>query len=254
METNAAAIRPSIKTVVHSLFYVLILFNISGCIFVTDATPEVMHSDKVVIEDNSVLSLADRRMIEYLSKTIRQKQNNIEVVDGLSFRDTVFPEGGWELQDLLAHGEESNLSEETNVDYLIVISPYTEVEQKGVFVFGAPFMIGYHSGTERFSVSAKLIDMESLDVIDQIISKGEGEGMWAGFFWWVVYGEKVVQPALDTLADEIVQVVTKLKKSEKSRIVIMSLEKPIDLSKENKNRVFPYRHVIREGDTFIERE
>jgi hypothetical protein len=120
---------------VSMLMAVVIVLSILGCgVGVpTKAEVKVVRTQDMTIDDDDIVSMAPRILLEGVTKEIEVTYKNIELVDGLLFRDVAFPEGGWRLEKLLIPEISRKVSEQLNVDYLALVGAIevSQGESKG---------------------------------------------------------------------------------------------------------------------------
>ena len=88
---------------VAMLMAVVFVLSVMGCgvAVPTRAEIKVVRSQDMTIDDNDIVSMAPRRLLEEITNELKSTYKNIEIVDGLLFRDTAFPEGGGDWESYL---------------------------------------------------------------------------------------------------------------------------------------------------------
>ena len=79
------------------LMLVLLGIALSGCLAVPHSVdPEVSKTEKVVLPAEEILlTLGPRNFLHTMEEALDEVDPDLDIVDGLKFRDTAFPEGGW---------------------------------------------------------------------------------------------------------------------------------------------------------------
>ena len=75
-----------------------------GVVVPTRPDVEVVRGQPVAIDEGAVISVGPRRLLKEITDEIAKAYPHIKVVDGLLFRDTTFPAGGWQLETLFQPG------------------------------------------------------------------------------------------------------------------------------------------------------
>lgn len=188
---------------------------------------EVERGQPVEIGEEAVVSLGPRRLLEELSGEIAEQYPDIEIVDGLLFRDTAFPEGGWKLATLFESGAGRRVSEVLGVDYLVLVgaAKSKEGEEKGFLV---PLVAGAMSVESSTTLSAMIVDLRSGEQISRIECTAHGTSR---IVYYVIFiagtGPMSLQSgAAEGLAGEIGKVITGLSPNGKHRVAVLALEYP----------------------------
>lgn len=211
---------------VFKLVVVYIVLSIMGCAVGVPSKPsrEIMRSREVTVQDNAVVSLAPRELLEKVSKEINTSYENIELVDGVQFRDTAFPEGGWRLEKLLTPETAQRVSKQLNVDYLAVIGAWevSEGEEKGFFI---PLLAGALSAESKAALTALIVDLHTGKVISKIASQASGTSYILYYVIFMAGNEpQISSEAITGLANEIGSVITELNPQGTERLAILALE------------------------------
>lgn len=209
------------KTVV---VLIILLHALTGCV-PYPVSPEASISTDISIDQELLLTLSPREYLEDFAEEIASSYDNIEVVDGFLFRETAFPEGGWELKKLLEPDSCSRVKAELDLDYVVILGQEETLQGdvKGILI---PF---FGAGTQELEsrVSAAVLDISSGSFECQI--NVEAEGHAAAIFFVIVGG--AVQPltkssAISGLARETGHVIDQLAGSEKARIAVIAAAAP----------------------------
>lgn len=190
----------------------------------TKAEINVVRSQDVTIDDDDKVSMAPRRLLEEVTKEIKNTYANIELVDGLLFRDTAFPEGGWRLKELLVPEVRRRVNEQLNLDYLALVGTIetSQNEEKG-FMF--PMLLGAMSAEGASTITAIIIDLRTGELVSKIVSEARGTTHIYHYVIIVAGNEPQTDSgAVEGLANEIGKVITELAKSGKTRLTVLALE------------------------------
>ena len=188
------------------------------------AVVKVERSQEITIEDNTVISISPRRLLEGITEAIEASYKNIEVVDGLLFRDTAYAEGGWRLKKLLIPEHSRRLVEQLNVDYLVVAGPIkvSHGETKGFMV---PMLLGALSAEGVSTIAAMIIDLRTGEVVSRLVAEARGTTHIYHYVIIVAGNEPQTDSgAIEGLAKEIGKVITGLTGSGTVRIAVLGLE------------------------------
>jgi len=191
------------------------------------ASFNVRRIDNGGVDQGVMVTLGPRKLLEKLSKEIVNNNKKIEIVDGLLFRDTAFPEGDWSLERVLEPKVRSRVSDALNVDYLILLGSPESASGKGEGFF-IPMAIGAGSGESSTKISAVIIDLKKGGVVTQIESVGSGTGLFLYYVIFIVASEPQTETgAIEGLAMEIGDVLVENTQSKRIRIAVMAME-PMD--------------------------
>lgn len=188
------------------------------------ASVNVRRADNARIDEGVMVSLGPRKLLERLSKEIVSNNEKIEVVDGLLFRDTAFPEGNWSLERLLEPEVRSRVGDVLRVDYLVLLGTpeSTSGEEEGFFI---PMAVGAMSVEGSTKISASVIDLKTGKLVTQIDSVASGKGHILYYVIIVVGNEpQTVTGAIDGLAKEISDVLLAIEPAEKIRVAVLATE------------------------------
>lgn len=206
----------------------LLVLLVTGCgvAVPTPPTVDVVHSQPVRIYKRAVISVGPRRLLDDLATEIVREYGEIEIVDGLLFRDTAFPEGGWKLETLLQPDVSRQVSEELDVDYLILTGELKldEGEEEGFLV---PLLAGAMSVESESAISAVIMDLRSGELVTRVTCKARGTTRLVYYVIFVAGNAPMIDSgATKGLAREIGKVVTDLSPTGTPRVAILALEFP----------------------------
>jgi len=210
------------------LSILLVVLSTEGCGLGVPTKPavEVERSQPAMIDEGAVVSLAPRRLLEELSREILAEYQDIDIVDGLLFRDTAFPEGGWQLKALLEPGVGKQVSEQLNVDYLVLAGELELVrgEEEGFFF---PMLVGAMSVEGVSTISAVIMDLRAGELVSRLECEARGTSHIYHYVIFVAGNEPLLgSGATKGLAREIGKVITELAPPGKRRVAVLALEYP----------------------------
>jgi hypothetical protein len=209
------------------------------------ASVNVRRVETARVDEGVMVSLGPRELLERLSKEIVSNNKKIEVVDGLLFRDTAFPEGDWTLERLLAPEVRSRVGDVLRVDYLVLLGTpeSTSGEEEGFFI---PMAVGALSVEGSTKISASIIDLKTGKLVTQIDSVASGKGHILYYVIIVVGNEpQTVTGAIDGLAKEIGDEIGRIRRYEKVRIAVMAIEE-MDAESERESIRLTTKEALRE--------
>ena len=144
-----------------------------------------------------------------MSDRIAKLDGDITPVDGLVFRDTAFPEGGWSLLALIADPERrSSAATAFDVKYLILVGP-ARLEEK-TDSKSVEFAFGGTTATETSTLSATVIELRSGDVISSLVVSASGTYRMGYFLIYVAGNDPTTEAAVyKGLSSAIVEAIRK---------------------------------------------
>jgi len=208
------------------LMAVVFVLSVMGCgvAVPTKAEIKVVRSQDMTIDDDDIVSMAPRRLLEEITKELKSKYKNIEIVDGLLFRDTAFPEGGWRLKELFLPEVRRRVNEQLELDYLALVGAIetSQEEEKG-FMF--PGLLGAASVEGSSTITAIIIDLRTGELVSRIVSEAHGTLHLLHYIIIIAANEPQTDSgAAEGLANEIGKVITELAKPGKTRLTVLALE------------------------------
>jgi hypothetical protein len=206
----------------------LMVSSIAGCGVGVPSKPavEVERSQPVRIAKGAVISLGPRRLLEEISAEIEKKYQDIEIVDGLLFRDTAFPKGGWNLETLLQPNVSTTVSEQLDADYLVLVGQLElgQGEEEGFFF---PMLVGAMSIEGFSTISAVILDLRTGKLVSKIDCEARGTSYIFHYVIFIAGNEPLLgSGATKGLAGEIGALITELSPTGKRRVAVLALEYP----------------------------
>jgi hypothetical protein len=210
------------------LMALLFSTGLTGCAVTApvQGTTQVSHREDPALPGDALVSVGPRRLLEHLSNRISSAAPQLKLVDGLRFRDTAFPQGGWRLRDLLETGSRTRLVRELGVDHLVLVSQleYTVGEESGFLV---PLVAGAQSADHKATLSATVYNLKSGLALRRIDSVAIGkERVYSYVILFSGTTPHVVTPLLDAMVKEIVDTLGTVNGHGASRIAILAAETP----------------------------
>lgn len=218
------------------IILILCAFSLSGCgiSIPTSVTPMITKSQQPIsISDELLVTLGPRRLLEEISQGISDRSKDIEVVDALVYRDTVFPNGGWTLKELLTPKNCKRVYDLLQVDFLVLIGRInTETgNEEGFFI---PLVVGAMSAERTVKLTATIYDLKSSKFSCEVYSEAQGkERVYSYVILVAGKTPQILTAAVDGLAKGVVDQLNLLKKNSKNRIVVMAVENPVQTNNIN---------------------
>ncbi len=158
---------------------------LTGCVIVPHpVAPHIERAEEIRPADDILVSVGPRRLLEKITDKFSKRRKDITVVDALTFRDAAFPDGGWQLADLLERGNAARVGSELDVQFLILIGAANIEklgEDKGVYV---PGLIGLQYTEQTSVLSVLVIDLPNAQPVAQYRIEASGT---AGMLNFVIY-------------------------------------------------------------------
>jgi hypothetical protein len=114
----------------------------------------------------------------------RRRDRELEIVDSLAFRNSIFPEGGWQLSQLLDPAVRPRLAA-SGADYLVVVGPVRVAADEGHGLFLEVPGFGFYgaaSGSTQGSALVLIVDLARGAVLDAVETRARGTDVAVGFF------------------------------------------------------------------------
>lgn len=219
------------RSVAAALLGFTIEVGLTGCAVSvpTEVKPQVAYQDHPAQEVNALVTVGPRRLLKLLAKLITDSAPRVEVVDPLLFRDTAFPQGGWELGHLLETERRNTVISKLHVDFLILISPFA-YKVGGGDGFFIPLVAGAQSAEHKVTLSATIYDMNSGSAVRRIEVTSSGkEHVYSYVILFAGNLPRVVTPTLEQMAKEIIKVIENKTAKNQIRIAVLATE---DISKQ----------------------
>lgn len=198
----------------------------TGCVAPYSVTPEIETFEPVEFSDDALVTIGPRELLEDLSRSITKNKAGIAVVDGLTFRDAAFPDGGWRLQDLLGQPEHlKRVASEAGVDYLVLIGP-ARIEEYGPETGELPVLIpGAISAPVTSEIEAVIFDTATAKPLTGVTVAAEGTARMASYLIYMVGTDPMTRTAvIKGLSDSIIKKIAEQKSTEAVRIALLAAE------------------------------
>jgi hypothetical protein len=192
----------------------LLCLLLAGCIVIPhDVEPDIAETDHVILPaEDILLTRGPRRFLEMMEEAVVDADPDIQIVDGMRFRDTAFPEGGWTLAQLQTQATRERLQQALAMDYLLLFGPleydHGSVEGPNTLTMGIPVGAGVGQVDEQSTLSGLVIDLATGRVVSQVDVTAAGSTSFA--IWIIVAvgtapdtGESAIKGMARALATEV---------------------------------------------------
>lgn len=206
---------------------------IAGCIVVPYSPPTESQSTPVRLEnaEQVVLSIGPREMLEDTRASLRRRDRDLEIVDGLAFRNAVFPEGGWRLSQLLDPAARPSLAA-SGADYLVVVGPVQVDADEGHGMFLEVPGFGFYgaaAGSTTGSALVLIVDLARGEVLDAVSTRAKGTDVAVGFFYGLIVHATTETSVRNACLDSVVETIRAARPEGEVRLALMAAE-PVDSS------------------------
>ena len=168
-----------------TIVFMMAIGLLTGCVIVPHpVAPHIERAEEIRPADDILVSVGPRQLLEKITDKVSKRRKDITVVDALMFRDTAFPDGGWQLADLLERGNAARVAKELNVQFLILIGAgkiRQSGEDKSVLL---PGLLGLQYAEETSELSVLVIDLPNAQPVEQYRIEASGT---AGALYFVIY-------------------------------------------------------------------
>ena len=223
------------------LLLTLTVLICSGCVIVpVPVKPEIEVLDAVTIAEDARVTMGPRQLLDEVAKTIIDENQNIEIIDGFTFRDTAFPDGGWRMADLLDPSIAQRTAVSLDVSHVAVIEPHKTNDWEETFSVFVPLAFGAMSGEEKSRMSVTIFDLREPSNTSEIWVTATGK---ARAFVLVIYGIGTEPLTLGSvykgIAKEISAAVSGGQQKGPTRIALLAVENIESLPDLAGDRHFP---------------
>jgi hypothetical protein len=191
--------------------------------------PHIERAEEIRPADDILVSVGPRRLLEEITDKVSKRRKDITVVDALTFRDAAFPDGGWQLANLLERDNAARVARELNVQFLILIGAGNisqSGEDKGVYV---PGLVGLQYAEKTSELSVLVIDLPNAQVVAQYRIEASGTvGMLNFVIYFAVKVPMTKAAVLRGLMDALDTSVAVQTGRDKTRIAILAAEADTD--------------------------
>ncbi len=213
-----------------TIAFMMAIGLLTGCVIVPHpVTPNTERAEEIPLADDILVSVGPRRFLEKITDKVSKRRKDITVVDALTFRDAAFPDGGWQLTDLLESGNAARVASELDVQFLILIGAGNIEklgEDKGLYV---PGLIGLQYAEETSELSALVIDLPNAQPVAQYRIEASGKlGMANWVIFFAIKDPMTEAAVLRGLMDALDKSVAVQTGRDKTRIAILAAEADAD--------------------------
>lgn len=187
---------------------------LSGCIAVPhDVDPEIAKSAEAVLPAEEILlTVGPRQFLDTMQEALQDVDPDLDIVEGMTFRDTAFPNGGWTLAEMLTPAGRERVRRELAMDYLLLFGPLQyesgDLEGPNTLAIGMPVAAGFGQVDEESTLSGLIVDLSDGTVVSQVDVTATGS---TSFAVWIIVavgtyaetGESAVHGMASALATEI---------------------------------------------------
>jgi len=201
----------------------------SGCAMAPHPVePYVNRTQEIDVADDTLVSIGNYELMESLTARLKKNDYGLEIADRIVFRDTAFPNGGWQLNELLTPENCARTISETGVTHMALIGP-AAIEEEEIEGYYFPLVIGGMKADQKLTLAAVIYDLRSQDIVCRIESSAEGSSLIAIYIIIAVGTWPLTESAaLNGLADEIALAISEDMNGEPTKIVLMGAESPTD--------------------------
>jgi len=214
------------KATLLLLFLEAMPLSLAGCAVAVplEGKTEIVLQQNPETTVNTLVTVGPKRLLDILTKQILKIAPKLEPVNALVFRDTAFPQGGWQLEHLLDPQQRNRIVQSLQVDYLVLISPlvYTVGDASGFFF---PLVAGAQSAEHKSTLSATIYDLNSGSALCRIdvTSKGKERVL----YYVVIFAATAphaVTPTIEAMAKEIAKTIENVAKKDRIRFTVLAAE------------------------------
>lgn len=211
----------------------LLAIPLTSCVIVPYSPPSKAESVPVQLDraDEVLLSVGPREFLDDTGTALRRRDRGLDVVDGLAFRNAVFPDGDWRLSRLLNADDRARLAD-SGADYLVVVGKVEagKPEEHGAFLAGGPYgFYGAASATVEGSALVLIIDLAKGSVLDMLRASATGTDVAVGLFYGLIFHAMTESSVRDECLDSIVDTIRRAQPRGQVKVVLMAAE-PVNAS------------------------
>jgi len=184
---------------------------------------EIERIGNVRLADDVRVSAGPRVLLEKLAKRIEKAIPEVTVVDPIFFRDAVFPDGGWWLEELMETERCERISQELGIRFLVLVGAgFYQVRADMGFVLPG---LGAMTSRETAVLSAVVIDLEKNAPVCRLRSESEGTDLYLNFYIFVGMGAGLVIPSVERgVANALTEVLLESTGGAPARVALMGAE------------------------------
>jgi hypothetical protein len=165
-------------------------------------------------------------MLEETRASLRRRDRELEIVDSLVFRDSIFPEGGWQLSQLVDPAARPRLAA-SGADYLVVVGPVQVVADEGHGLFLEVPGFGFYgaaSGSTQGSALVLIVDLARGEVLDAVETRARGTDVAVGFFYGLIVHAMTETSVRSACLDSVVETIRAARPAGVVRLALMAAE------------------------------
>jgi hypothetical protein len=204
------------------LLALLLLFLPSACVMVpyTPSAESTRALYTIEAEENLIVTLGPRKLLDSVSKALKKEASAIELVDRLEFRDRAWPDGGWTLHQLLEGRGPGGLP----ADSLVLVGRIHRTTKKwgemGIYLG----FFGLMKDDETAELSALVIDLRTMQPVTVVTTTTKGSDFGVGLFYGLFIIADMEKSVLRGLSRDIALVLTEIGAGKPLRVAVMAAE------------------------------
>ena len=206
------------------VFFLPVLL-LAGCIAIPyEVAPEIVETGRVVFPSEAILlTRGPRQFLELMEQAVLEFDSRIVIIDGMGFRDTAFPDGGWTLQEMQGSPALMRVRQQLQVDYLLLFGPLAE-EFSGWPVIPYPIPIGAGKSESQTTLSALVIDLNNGQPVSQLDVTAAGGGAGATFFFSVFSFAETRDSTVNGMARALIREIREHSSKPQPKIALLAAE------------------------------
>lgn len=203
------------------------LTALAGCVIVPYTPPSQTQREREQVPDPDevLLSVGPRRFLGGMADELRDELPRIEFLDGQAFIDAAAPEGGLTLA-LLAQPAARDRIDTLGGDYLILLGePEDEILESWGGVIPSLGFYGAAKTTETTRYWAALIDLETLQLVEQLTTTATGTDTGVGLFYGIFVESDTGGSAQKGVIRSLAQALAEVRPEGTIRVVMLARER-----------------------------
>lgn len=200
---------------------------LGGCVIIPYTPPSETQREREQVPDPDqiLLSVGPRRFLRAMADELSDELPRIEFLDGQAFIDTAAPEGGLTLA-LLSQDATRERIAALGADYLILLG---EPEDETLKSWGGivPY-IGFYGATKSTEVTrywAALIDLRTMQLVEQLTTTATGTDAGVGLFYGVFVASDTGGSAQKGVVRNLAKTLAEGKHDGPIRVVMLARER-----------------------------
>lgn len=203
------------------------LTALAGCVIVPYTPPSQTQREREQVPDADqvLLSVGPRRFLGEMADQLRDELPRIEFLDGQTFIDAAAPEGGLTLA-LLAQPAARERIATLGGDYLILLGePEDEILESWGGVIPSLGFYGAAKTTETTRYWAALIDLQTMQLVEQLTTTATGTDTGVGLFYGIFVESDTGGSAQKGVIRNLAQALAEVRPEGKIQVVMLARER-----------------------------